>query len=52
MLQTIHFLSPPPKKKSTCQHFLSAKRPHENDKNQVQKLKMYRKNVDFHNPPP
>ncbi len=53
-VQTIHFLrppSPPPKKKSTHQHFLSAKNPHEKNKNQVEKLKVYEKNVDFHKPP-
>ncbi len=47
-VQTIHFL-PPPKK--VHQHFLSAKNPHENNKNQAKKLKVYRKNVDFHRPP-
>ncbi len=56
-VQTIHFLRPPPpppKKKSTHQHFLSAKTPHENNENQAKKLKVYRKNVDFHThtPPP
>ncbi len=52
-VQTIHFLSPPPpQKKSTQQHFLSAKNPHENNKNQAKKLKVYRKNVDFHRPHP
>ncbi len=52
-VQTIHFLRlpPPPKKKSTHQHFLSAKNPHENNKNHAKKLKLYKKNVDFHRPP-
>ncbi len=39
-------------KKSTHQHFLSAKNPHENNTNQASKLKVYWKNVDFHRPPP
>ncbi len=55
-VQTIRFLIPPqnPPKKSTHQHFLSAKNPHENNKTQAKKLKMYGKNVDFHRhlPPP
>ncbi len=51
-VQTIPFLSPPPPKKSTHQHFWSAKNPHENNKNQTKKLKVYRKNVDFHRPSP
>ncbi len=52
-VQTIHFLRPPPpQKKSTHQHILSAKNPHENNKNQAKKLKMYRKNIDFHKPLP
>ncbi len=46
-VQTIHFLRPLPPKKSTHQHFLSAKNPHEN-KNQAKKLKVHGKNVDFH----
>ncbi len=52
-VQTIHFLRRPPipPKKSTHQHFLSAKYPHENNKNQAKKLKVYEKNVDFHSPP-
>ncbi len=50
-VQTIHFLIPPPPKRSTQQHFLSAKNPHENNKNQAKKLKVYGKNVDFHSPP-
>ncbi len=50
-VQTIHFLSHPPPKKSTHQHLLNAKNPHENNKNQAKMLKMYGKNVDFHNPP-
>ncbi len=41
----------PPKKKSTHQHFLSAKNRHENNKNKAKKLKVYGKNVDFHRPP-
>ncbi len=52
-VQTIHFLRPPPpQKKSTHQHFLSAKNPHENNKNQAKKLQLNRKNVDFHRHPP
>ncbi len=51
-VQTIHFPRPPsPQKKSTHQHFLSTKNPHENNKNQAKKLKVYGKNVDFHRPP-
>ncbi len=53
-VQTIDFLRPPPpppQKKSTHQQFLSAKNPHENNKNQAKKLKVYEKNVDFHSPP-
>ncbi len=39
---TNHPLSetPPPQKKSTHQHFLSAKNPYENYKNQAQRLKV------------
>ncbi len=51
---TNHALSETPSpapKKSTHQHFLSAKYPHENNKNQAKKLKVYGKNVDFHRPP-
>ncbi len=52
-VQTIHFLRiPPPKKKSTHQHFLSAKSPYENNKNQAKNFKVYGKNVDFHRTPP
>ncbi len=52
-VQTIHFLkSPPPPKKEYTSTFLSAKNPHENNKNQAKKLKVYEKNVDFHRPPP
>ncbi len=51
-VQTIHFLIPLPPKKSTHQHLLNAKNPHENNKNQAKTLKMYGKNVDFHNPHP
>ncbi len=41
--QTIHFLIPPPPQKVyTC----------ENNKIQAKKLKVDRKNVDFHRPPP
>ncbi len=53
--QTIHFLKPHPPKKSTHQNILSAKNPHENNKNQAKKLKVYGTNVDFlrpHPPPP
>ncbi len=50
-VQTIHFLRPPTKKVYTST-FLSAKNPHENNKNQAKKLKMYRKNVYFHRPTP
>ncbi len=50
--ETIHILTPsPPQKKSTHQHFFSAKIRHENNKNHTKKLKVYRKNVDFHSPP-
>ncbi len=42
----------PTPKKSTHQNFLSAKNPHENNKNQAKKLKVYGKNVDFQRPPP
>ncbi len=42
---------PPPQKKSTHQQFLSAKNPHENNKNQAKKLKVYEKYFDFHNSP-
>ncbi len=52
---TNHTLSetpfPPPQKKCTHQHFLSAKNSHENNKNQAKKLKVYGKNFDFHRPP-
>ncbi len=52
-VQTIHFLRPPlPPKTNTHQHVLKAKDPHENNKNQAKKLKVYGKNVDFHRPPP
>ncbi len=48
---TNHILSETPSpQKSTHQHFLSAKNPHENNKNQAKKLKVYGKNVDFHRP--
>ncbi len=48
-VQTIHFLRPPPHppKKEYTSTFLSAKNPHENNKYQAKKLKVYRKNVDF-----
>ncbi len=32
-------------------HILSAKNPHENNKNKAKKLNVYGKNVDFHRPP-
>ncbi len=53
-VQTIHFLRPlpPPPKKEYTSTFLSAKNPHENNKNQAKKLKVYGTNVDFHRPPP
>ncbi len=52
-VQTIHFLRPPlpPPKKGTHQHFLSAKNPHENNKYQAKKLKMYGIFFNFHIPP-
>ncbi len=52
-VQIILFLRPPPPppKKSKKQNFLSAKSPHENNKNQAKNLKVYGKNVDFHRPP-
>ncbi len=40
------------KKRVHIQHFLSAKNPHENTKNQAKKLKCTEKNVDFQTPPP
>ncbi len=47
-VQTIHFLRlPSPPKKTKHQHILSAKNPHENNKNQAKKSKVYRKNVNF-----
>ncbi len=53
IVQTIHFLRPSPSpQKNTHQHFLSTKNPHEHNKNQAKKLKVYGKNVDFHRPPP
>ncbi len=52
-VQTIHFLRPPPPKKSTHQHFLSAKNPHENNnKNEAKKLKVYGIFLIFPGPPP
>ncbi len=53
-VQTIHFLrpTPSPPKKSTHQHFVSATNPHENNKNQAKKLKVYGNNADFHRPLP
>ncbi len=45
-VQTIHFLRPPhppTKKNSTHQHFLSAKNPHENNKNQAKTLSVRKK---------
>ncbi len=33
-------------------HFLSAKNPHESNKNQAKKLKVFEKNVDYHRHPP
>ncbi len=53
-VHTIHFLrlpSPPKKLKSTHQNVLSANNSHENNKNQNKKLKVYRKNYDFHRTP-
>ncbi len=53
MYKTIHFLrSPRPAKKSTHQHFLSAKNPLENNINEPQKLKVYGKMLIFTDPPP
>ncbi len=50
---TIHTLSEtPPQKKCTHQHCLSAKNPHENNKNQAKKLKVYQKMSIFTDPPP
>ncbi len=46
------FWNPLPPKKSTHLNFLSAKNPHEDNINQAKKLKVYGKDVDFHNPPP
>ncbi len=52
------FWDPPLQKKEytstifECQIFLSAKNPHENNKNQAKKLKVYRFFFDFHKPPP
>ncbi len=45
------FWEPLPPKKRTHQHFLSAQNPHENNKNQAKKLKVYGKNIDFQRPP-
>ncbi len=39
-VKAIHF-PPPPKKKSTHQHFLSAKNPHENNKNQAKSVRKF-----------
>ncbi len=50
-LSTIHLLRTPSHQKSTHQHFLSVKNPHENNKNQTKKLKLSGKNADFHYPP-
>ncbi len=43
-------LPPSHKKESTHQHFLSATNPHESNKNQAKKLKVYGKYLDFHRP--
>ncbi len=51
-VQTIYFLSPPPPKKSTHQHFLSVKNPCENNKNKSKKLKVMEKIFIFTDPPP
>ncbi len=37
--------------KSTHENILGAQNPHENNKKQAKKLKVYSKNVDFHRPP-
>ncbi len=49
----LHFLRTPPPlpTKEYTSHFLSAKNPHENNKNQAKKLIVYEKNYDFHRPP-
>ncbi len=48
-VQTHSEIPSPPK--STHHHLLSAKNPHEHNKNQTKKLKVYEKNVDFHRSP-
>ncbi len=52
MYKPYTFWDPLPQKKSTHQHFFSAKNPHENNKNQAKKLKVYEFFFDFHSPPP
>ncbi len=42
--------TPPPKKRVQINILLSAKNPHENNKNQAKRLIVYRKNVVFHRP--
>ncbi len=48
-VQIIHFLRPLPHKEYTST-FFECQNPHENNKNQAKKLKVYRKNVVFHRP--
>ncbi len=51
-VQIIHFLRPPPPpKEEYTSTFLSAKTSHDDIKNQVKKLKVYRRNVDFDRTP-
>ncbi len=45
------YMTPSHQKKSTHQQFLSAKNPHENNKNQAKKLKCTDKMLIFTDPP-
>ncbi len=47
-VQTIHFLRPAPPKKEYTSNVFECQRSPWNNKNQAKKLKVYRKNVDFH----
>ncbi len=50
-VQTIHFLRPQPLRKEYTSTFFECQNPHENNKNQAKKLRVYGNNVDFQRPP-
>ncbi len=50
-IHAIHFLRPPSPPKRVYINIFEGQNPHENNKNQDKKLKVYGKNFHFHRPP-